>query len=182
MKNIPNLLSTLRILLVPLFVALMLEEETFWAGLVLVLSGLSDMLDGMLARHFGWITPLGKILDPIADKLTQAAVCVVLAILHPQYIAFFVIMIVKELLMMCCSAWLLKQGERPVAAKWYGKVATAVFYCTMILLVFFPALPAALIYTLLSVTTGLVVFAFIKYLMLYLTPKGKIKKDGEIHP
>lgn len=180
MKNIPNILSFFRILLVPVFVVFMLQHHTYWAGAALVISGISDMLDGMLARKFDWITPLGKMLDPVADKLTQAAVCAVLAYLYPQYLVFFCIMIAKELMMMLCGAWLLKKGERPVAAKWYGKGATIVFYFTMILLVFFPQLPPVVILTLLIITTALVLFAFVKYLLLYTTKEGRQEKEKEM--
>ena len=69
--NIPNMLGYFRLLLIPVFAMLYLKEQYLQAGLVAVLSGLSDVLDGWVARKFNQITELGKVLDPMADKLTQ---------------------------------------------------------------------------------------------------------------
>ena len=77
-KTIPNLLSFLRIVMVPIMSVLFLKGETGWAVFVLFLSGLSDFLDGKIARRFNQISELGKVLDPIADKLTQIMIAVVL--------------------------------------------------------------------------------------------------------
>ena len=77
MKNIPNLLTTLRILLVPCFVYVywtVPADGFYWPIVLLALSGLTDVADGMIARKFNMITPLGRFLDPVADKLTIAAV------------------------------------------------------------------------------------------------------------
>ena len=84
--NIPNLLSLLRILLVPVFVILYLLSSDermdlmYWSFGVLILSGVTDSLDGIIARKCNQITDLGKLLDPVADKLTQVAV--VLSLIH----------------------------------------------------------------------------------------------------
>ena len=77
--NIPNALSLLRIALVPVFLLLYLARLDRWAFAVLVLSGLTDALDGFIARRFNQITDCGKLLDPISDKLTQVAVVIALA-------------------------------------------------------------------------------------------------------
>ena len=76
--TIPNLLSALRIIMVPIIAVLFLKGETVWAVVVLALSGHSDFFDGKIARRFNQISALGKILDPIADKLTQITLAVVL--------------------------------------------------------------------------------------------------------
>ena len=83
MKHIPNILSSLRIVMIPFFVWQMLTGNMLSAGLILLASGITDTLDGQLARHFGWISDLGKILDPFADKLTQTAVSVCFIIRFP---------------------------------------------------------------------------------------------------
>ncbi|MDR2932121.1 MAG: CDP-alcohol phosphatidyltransferase family protein, partial [Oscillospiraceae bacterium] len=89
MRHIPNILSFFRIVLIPFFVWQMLAGHTFNAAIILGISGLTDLLDGFLARRFGWISQLGKVLDPAADKLTQVTVCVVLAIVYRKYWYFF---------------------------------------------------------------------------------------------
>lgn len=77
--TVPNLLSILRLVLVPVFVWLLVERELGWAGLVLVVAGVSDFLDGKIARHYGLVSRLGQLLDPIADRLYIAATVIGLA-------------------------------------------------------------------------------------------------------
>ena len=76
--NIPNLLSYLRLLLIPAFVMVFLgatsQRDYYIAALIVLFSALTDLLDGIIARKFGQITELGKVLDPIADKLTQITI------------------------------------------------------------------------------------------------------------
>ena len=81
----------MRLLLLPVFVTLYLMSDTrpellYWALGILVLSGLTDLFDGIIARHFHQISDMGKLLDPLADKLTQIAVVLSLAIRHKEMI------------------------------------------------------------------------------------------------
>lgn len=153
MKHIPNIISCLRILLIPLFVWQMLEGNLYAAGGILLASGLTDALDGFLARRFGWVSAVGKVLDPAADKLTQVTVCVVLALQYPHLWGFFAALLVKEVVMLTLGAYLLKKGAKIEGARWFGKVVTFLFYGTMLLLVVFPTAPAWLYYLLLGLTT-----------------------------
>lgn len=177
MKNIPNILSGIRILLIPVFAALMLTGHYIWAGAVLVVSAASDVVDGIIARRFNWVSNLGKVLDPVADKLTQAVVCIVLAVLNREYIVFSVIMIAKEIIMVTLGGWLFKKRQSPVSSRWFGKAATVMFYFTMCLLVFFPQIPKAAAYTLLGITTALVLFAFANYAVMFVKLLDKLKKE-----
>ena len=133
--NVPNALSLFRIVLIVPFVYYFLHEQIVPAAACLVLSGLSDMFDGMIARKFHQITELGKMLDPVADKLTQGTVAVCLAIEQPVLIPLLAIFIVKELLMLVAGSFLvLKKKKRPTGSKWYGKVATILFYFSFTIL------------------------------------------------
>ena len=101
------------------FVYYFLHDQILPAAICLVLSGLSDMFDGMIARKFNQITELGKMLDPVADKLTQGTVAVCLAIKQPVLIPLLAIFILKELLMLVAGTFLvLKKKKRPTASKW----------------------------------------------------------------
>lgn len=102
---------------------------------ILALSGLTDVLDGILARNFNMISELGKILDPIADKLTIAAVIACLAITHTMLIPLLAVLVLKELLMLIGSLVLVRKGERPSEAKWFGKLSTVVLYIVIILII-----------------------------------------------
>jgi cardiolipin synthase len=166
-KHIPNLLSLCRIALIPFFVLLLLDGYMQWAALVLAVSGLTDMLDGFLARRFGWISQLGKVLDPAADKLTQVTVCVTLAVHFREYWPLFAVLFVKELLMLILGGYLMRRGAKLEGAKWFGKVVTVLFYISMTLLLLVPALPGWTKTSLLSLTAAAAIAAACLYFPEY---------------
>lgn len=179
MRHIPNALSCLRILMIPFFVWQMMAGNTMNAGIILILSGLTDSLDGYLARRFNWISAVGKVLDPVADKLTQTAVSVVLIIKLRKYWYFFAVMILKDLVILACGAVLMKKGIKLEGAKWFGKVSTMAFYLVMILIVLIPAMPSWLIYVMLSATTGCALFSAVMYVPEYKRYKSLAGKKAE---
>ena len=95
--SIPNLLSFFRILLIPVMVTLYVKGRTIAALVVFGVSALSDIVDGQIARRCNMVTDLGKMLDPLADKLTQGAAAICVARNHPQLFLLFGLMAVKEL-------------------------------------------------------------------------------------
>ncbi len=139
--TIPNAMSIFRILLIPVFcvVFLMDMENThrqyMIAGIILVLSGATDLFDGYVARKLNQVTDLGKLLDPVADKLTLAAVLVCVWIKFRNSYWFitplFAAMLAKEVIMVIGGIVLMKLGRKMVKAQWWGKVATAAFYLFM---------------------------------------------------
>ena len=143
--TIPNLLSFIRILLIPVFAVLYWNGNYGLAILTLVLSGLSDFFDGKIARKFNQISALGKILDPVADKLTQITLAVLLFLsfrnaadeMLKAFSWVFLVFIGKEFVMVLGGAIMLLFGIRPGAAEIYGKVATFAFYAVMIFIVAF---------------------------------------------
>lgn len=141
-KTIPNLMSFCRILLIPVFAVLFYKDYTIAAVIVLGISGLSDLFDGKIARKFNQVSNLGKMLDPIADKLTVFAIAIILFIkfytadnstLH-LFSWVFLLFIVKDLVMLGFGAFMLAKGMRPGAAEIYGKAATVAFYVVMLLI------------------------------------------------
>ena len=189
--NVPNALSLFRIVLIVPFVYYFLHDQIVPAAACLVLSGLSDMFDGMIARKFHQITELAKMLDPVADKLTQGTVAVCLAIEQPVLIPLLAIFIVKELLMLVAGSFLvLKKKKRPTGSKWYGKVATILFYFSFVVIVslkgFFQIENLAVTVTLLSVTAAFMIYAFIQYFKIFLQllhstdPKDAIDLKADI--
>ena len=143
--TIPNLLSFIRILLIPVFAYLFYNHHLLGAVIVLALSGLSDLFDGKIARRFNQVSALGKLLDPIADKLTQATIAVMMFFsfvkaenetLH-LFAWVFLLFIVKELVMLIGGLLMLFYGIRPGAAEIYGKAATMVFYLVMVAVMMF---------------------------------------------
>ena len=130
----PNIISMVRMLLVPTFVILYFVDFSYhavYALAVLVLSGVSDVVDGMIARKFSMISDVGKLLDPLADKLTQVAVVICLASTNRQILPLVVIVFVKELIMILGALCLFAQGRKPSEAKWWGKLTTVVLYAVL---------------------------------------------------
>ena len=135
--TIPNLLSLLRLLLIPLIIrAYIQKNDCVLTAALVVLSGLTDLADGFIARRFHMISDLGKILDPIADKLTQAAMLICLLLRFPLMIAPLVLMVAKETFMTITGFLVIKHKGIVDGANWHGKVATVLLYGMMILHVF----------------------------------------------
>ncbi|NLL91930.1 MAG: CDP-alcohol phosphatidyltransferase family protein [Ruminococcaceae bacterium] len=138
MKNIPNILTLLRIALIPFFVWQIAVGNNLVAGLILLVSSLTDLFDGYLARKFSWVSDLGKVLDPIADKLTQSAVSVMLIVVLRKYWYFFAIIIIKDFFILLLGSKMIKQGLKFKGAKFIGKATTFVYYGGMIFIILFP--------------------------------------------
>jgi cardiolipin synthase len=141
--TIPNLLSVIRILLIPVFAYLFYNDEKILSVVVLALSGLSDTFDGQIARKFNQISALGKVLDPVADKLTQITIAVMLFIdfktaSNPVINALgwvFLVFLIKEAVMIVGGLIMLLLNIRPGAAEFWGKAATVVFYVGMVIII-----------------------------------------------
>lgn len=141
-KTIPNYISFARILLIPVFAVLFYKDYTIAAFVILALSGLSDMVDGKIARKLNQISNLGKMLDPIADKLTVFAIAIILFLKFNQatnetlkaFSWVFLLFIIKDIIMLGFGLFMILLGMHPVAAEIYGKIATLAFYSVMALI------------------------------------------------
>ncbi|MBO5252470.1 MAG: CDP-alcohol phosphatidyltransferase family protein [Clostridia bacterium] len=172
--TVPNAMSVFRILMIPVFVVYAVQDNIPGALVALGLSGLSDALDGFIARKFNQITELGKMLDPFADKLTQGAVAICIAIRYPSICPLLVLFVVKELTMLCGACYLLKKQKKPCAAKWYGKVSTALFYLSIALIVVLDSFmhvtePTFVIVSTsaLIVTAASMIYTFVRYAAIF---------------
>ncbi len=139
--TIPNLLSLVRLALIPVIVWLYVEKQEYnWAAAVILLSGATDIADGLIARHFHMISDLGKILDPVADKLTQAAVILCLTVKYKLMGYLIILFAVKELLMTIYGYLAIRKKDSVNSAKWYGKLNTVVLYGVMMVLILVPGI------------------------------------------
>jgi cardiolipin synthase len=136
--TIPNILSFFRILLIPIIVILYVREYRYAAVGLIVLSAVTDIVDGWIARSFGMISDFGKLLDPVADKLTQVFMFSCLVIRYPWAVYLVALLIIKELFQLVFSIIVFKRTDVMNSAKWFGKVNTAVIYASMILLFLLP--------------------------------------------
>ncbi len=178
--NIPNTLSVLRILLVPVFAVMYLRAESaegyLNAASVLAISGITDMLDGQIARKCGMITDLGKLLDPLADKLTQGTVCVCMAIKHPSLALILAALIIKEVLIFAGGIFVYKRKDFVVTSNIFGKIYTAVFFVVMTAIVAFPQTEPVLKYLLFALLICNI-YTFIKYVGDFININKKPKED-----
>jgi len=168
-KQIPNILSVIRLLMVPLFVGLFFSESkysNYWALSVFILAELTDVLDGYLARRNNWITDLGKILDPLADKLMQLAAFICLAVRNHSLTFLAVLIAVKELCFVICGLVIRRKKNYVVVSKWYGKMATFVIaLCVCVLILWGDIQPVVVICAAASAVS--MVFAFVMYIIYY---------------
>lgn len=139
MKNIftiPNIISFFRLILIPIFAIIYfdesIEQNYLWCALIVVISGLSDIVDGFIARKFNLVSDLGKILDPIADKLTQVVIILCLVIKYQFLFPMFIVLFLKELFTMFAAIYVLTNGAKPISARWWGKLSTFVIFVTML--------------------------------------------------
>ena len=174
--TIPNLLSFFRLCLIPVFMWLYCVEKNYlWTGIILILSGLTDTVDGIIARKFNMISDLGKVLDPIADKLTQAAMLFCLLIRFPLMIAPLALMVVKEFFMGVTGLLVIRKTGEVFGADWHGKVNTWLLYAMMILHVFWYNIPD----TVSRVLIGICVIMMLISLVLYGRHNLKALKETE---
>lgn len=173
--TVPNALSVLRILIIPFFAWFFMRDQLAAAVVLLVLSGLSDCVDGFIARRLNQVTELGKMLDPLADKLTQGVVALCLAMKFPVIGPVLLVFILKELVMLCCAIGLLKKKKRPCAARWYGKVATVMFYVSVALIVVMDGFLhveglafQVISYVLLILTAAMMIYSAVRYFQIFL--------------
>ncbi len=172
--NVPNVLSLLRILLVPVFLVLYLNRLDRWAFGVLILSGATDMLDGFIARRFNQITDCGKLLDPISDKLTQVAVVIALATRYRELLPLAILCFAKETCQGIGSVIMLKRQTPVHGAEWFGKLSTVVFYTAMSVMVLFKL--SGLWRWLLVAAAGIcMLVAFVGYLRIFV----EVSREGK---
>ena len=132
--TIPNLLSLLRLCMIPLIIWLYCTQKNYaLTAVVLVLSGVTDTIDGFIARRFNMVTDLGKALDPIADKLTQASVMFCLLTRFQMMLVPLLLLIFKEVCNGIMSLFVIKKTGKVCGADWHGKVCTWLLYAMMFL-------------------------------------------------
>ena len=158
--TIPNLLSLLRLAMIPLLLWLYLQKQEYlWTAVVVVLSGATDIFDGLIARKYDLISDLGKVLDPIADKLTQIAMLYCLGTSFPEIRILLVMLVVKEVLTGIMSLVSIRRTGKVESAQWHGKVTTVLLYA-MIIDRIVPWLFSAVLTV---VCAGMMVFSMVMY-------------------
>ncbi len=130
-RHIPNALTILRFILIPFIIIYIVKDKYIEAFIFLTISGLTDVLDGVIARKFNFITNFGKLIDPLADKTTQISILVALALKNIIPLWILIIVFIKELAMVSGASFLYGK-ELVVSSKWYGKLSTVLFYLAIV--------------------------------------------------
>lgn len=162
--TVPNLLSLVRLVLIPVIVWLYSFEKNYYAAIgVILLSGATDIVDGWIARHFNMVSDFGKALDPLADKLTQAALLVCLLSKYKLMWGLIVVFFVCEIAKLTLGVIIAKKHDEVNGAKWYGKANTVVIYATMMALILFPRMNGILANALMLFCGAVMIVAHVLY-------------------
>lgn len=179
--TIPNILTYLRILLVPVFVIVYVNSRSLsghiWSIVIVAVSALTDVVDGIIARKYNMITDLGKIIDPIADKAMQFAMIICVVFRYRLVWILFAIYAVKEIVSLSFSSYLFKHGKHISGANWAGKLCTVVLYGIMLALIAIPKVPDKVVKCLVGISGALMILAFIVYMTAYIKLLAELKQE-----
>ena len=179
LKHVPNILTIIRFFLIPILFYFALNDNYIVAVIVLILSGITDVLDGYIARKFNFITDFGTLLDPLADKLTQISTLLVLVLRGIIDVWILAIVIAKELIMIIGATFLFKKETIAIPSRWYGKTATVLFYvaifCSMMEKQF--NLQYSFAIYLYYIAIAFTIFALFMYLKVFLELRSSSEKN-----
>lgn len=177
--TVPNLLSLFRLALIPVYVYIYLNAtETYQyviAGTIMAVSCLTDMVDGKIARKYNMITNVGKVLDPLADKVTQFTLTICLSLRYPVLYPVLALFLIKEIFQLVVAIIHLLKGKILPGALMAGKVCTTVLFISLIALVLFPDMSAILVDGIAIVDTIFLAISFISYILAYFGKNTKVE-------
>lgn len=180
LKHLPNILTIIRFLLIPFILFFVFTNNYFLAFITFTISGITDIADGFIARKFNLISNFGKLMDPLADKLTQIGVLTSLTIVKIIPTWILIIVLLKEFIMVVGASFLYGK-DVVVYSRWYGKLATVLFYLAIVISLLInqfnlPGIWSNLDLLLYCIALFATVFALIMYVYT-LYNKGFINKD-----
>ena len=169
--SIPNLLGYFRLFLLPFYLYLYLNAKSnldyYAAAFVIFISFLTDLVDGRVARNYDMVTEFGKILDPVADKITQGVLAISFIFRYSIIKVLLAVFLIKEFILGALALYMMRRGFRMNGAKMHGKICTVVLDVTFLILLLFPTLPMNLIYYLVTVSIAAMMASLLLYLKMY---------------
>ena len=173
------MLSLFRLVLIPVYVTIYKSASSssdyFLAAAILAVSCLTDLIDGKIARHFNMVSTLGKILDPIADKATQLALIICLAMKYPILRYLFALFVIKETFQLVAGSLRLKKGKMLKGALFSGKICTTVLFISLIVMVLIPTLSVTVVNILATVDAVFMIIALADYANAYRSRDSKFQ-------
>ena len=177
--TIPNFLSLIRLLLIPVYISIYRNatepREYFIAGTILVVSCMTDMIDGQIARRFHMISNVGKVLDPLADKLTQLSLTICLSIRYPVLRWVLILFLIKEFFQAFTALMMFRNGKVLPGAIPAGKICTTVLFVSFIVLVLIPDLNPGIVNTIAAVDSVFLSYAFVSYVFAFYGSHTKLQ-------
>ena len=162
--TVPNLLSLFRLGLIGVFVQVyVVRNQPVWGCSVLIISGVTDILDGYIARSCNMVSDVGKILDPVADKLTQLATLICLAQNFPVMLLPLGIMLIKELIGALLFFMAIKRSGQIQSSHWHGKLNTVLLYAMLMLHLLWRNIPPLFSALSVGLSIGMMLFSAALY-------------------
>lgn len=166
--TLPNIISMVRLALVPVIIYAYIGRQDYLLTLILLLiSGGSDIVDGWIARHFDMITDIGKFIDPVADKVTQFAVLLCLLTRFPHLIFPVILIVVKELSMLALGMLVYKKQNLVKGAVWHGKLNTVLLYLMFFVHIIWPEVPQTVSDIMIGVCMAMMLYSFVMYMIRF---------------
>lgn len=177
--TIPNLLSLFRLVLIPVYAYIYLnateDYQYLIAGTIMAVSCITDMIDGKIARRFNMVSTLGKILDPLADKITQFTLTLCLSLKYPILIPVLALFMVKEIFQVTVGIVNLRRGKMLPGALMAGKVCTTILFVSLIALVLFPNMDPRLVNGIALIDSVFLSISFVSYILAYFGKNSKVQ-------
>ena len=162
--TIPNILSFIRVLMIPLFVWFSVKGRLWISLAIICASWVTDIVDGFIARRYNMVSNVGRILDPIADKLTQLAVMICICLNCRRMLILVIALVVKEVTNGVIGLVMMKKHRDALDSKWHGKLATTVIYITIVAhLIWWQDMSPAVSYLLIGATLAIMTLSFVLY-------------------
>ena len=177
--TIPNILSFVRLCLIPRIVWLYcFIKDYFLTTLVLVISGISDVADGIIARHFDMVSDFGKAFDPVADKLTQISTLFCLVTRFTRMMVPLIILTVKEVLAGILNMITINKTGEVMGAVWHGKLNTVLLYSMIVIHIIWFNIPTLVSNTMIGICTVVMLLSAVLYTIRSIGVMKNMRKKG----
>lgn len=170
--NLPNFLTTIRLILIPVFVAVFFNcgsKGLVYGAIIFLVAGITDVLDGYIARKYDLVTKYGIVLDPLADKLMLLTVLFSLSYTKMIPLWIFIVIAAKELAMIVSGIFLYKK-DTVIPSNFFGKAATVLFYVAILVQAMDLNIGLYLLY--IAVLSAFI--ALVNYVIIFFKDKKKI--------
>lgn len=179
--TIPNLLSLIRLLCCPIIVLLYhFYKESWITALVIIFAGLTDVVDGFVARKFNMVSDFGKFFDACADKVTDAILFILLVKRNSLFIAATAILVLREGMLLIYGFYALKVTEQVKGSRWYGKICACLIYAVVLSMMFFTNMPKVLENTFIIIMCVAMIISMILYIINYHKTLNSDERKNEI--